>query len=202
LFNLSHSTEKLEIKQYVIIKLSMRLGNNKRGFTLVELMVVVAIISILASIVLISLASARGKTLDSRRVSDIKEIQTSLEEYLNDRGQLPNVGIGPNGENLAYIDNATSTNVAWDALKTELAPYITLPEPPNSTNFDYYAYRSNQRANYNYCLAKPGGGYWELPAHTISYLVAARIQNSYPGFPAFFYYIWGGDYKEVSSCSP
>jgi prepilin-type N-terminal cleavage/methylation domain-containing protein len=192
----------LEIKQYVIIILSMSLENNKSGFTLVELMVVVAIIGILASVVLVSLGSARGKTLDSRRISDIKEIQISLEEYLNDRGQLPNIGIGPSGENIAYIDNSTSSNVAWDALKTELAPYILLPEPPNHTSFDYYAYQSNQRASFNYCIAKPGGGYWELPAHTPSYLVAARIQNSYPGYPAYFYYIFGGDYKEVPSCSP
>ena len=51
------------------------------GFTLLELMVVIAIIGILSAIVLVSLNTARIKARDVRRVTDIKQIQEALELY-------------------------------------------------------------------------------------------------------------------------
>lgn len=59
------------------------------GFTLIELLVVIAIIGILASIIMVSLGSSRAKGRDARRISDIKNIQLSLEEYYNDKLQYP-----------------------------------------------------------------------------------------------------------------
>lgn len=55
--------------------------NRKKGFTLIELLVVIAIIGILSSVVLASLNSAREKSRDARRVSDIKQIQLALELF-------------------------------------------------------------------------------------------------------------------------
>ena len=63
--------------------------NKKKGFTLIELMVVIAIIGILASIVLVSLNSARKKSRDARRLSDIKQLQLALEMYFDSNGHYP-----------------------------------------------------------------------------------------------------------------
>lgn len=52
-----------------------------KGFTLIELLVVIAIIGILSSVVLASLNSARKKSRDARRISDLKQIQLALEMY-------------------------------------------------------------------------------------------------------------------------
>ncbi len=60
---------------------------NKRGFTLIELMVVVAIIGMLSSVVLSSLNTARGKGRDAQRISDIKQLKTALQLYYEDNGQ-------------------------------------------------------------------------------------------------------------------
>ena len=66
---------------------SMRKGRNRMsGFTLIELLVVIAIIGVLASIVLASLNSARKKSRDARRITDIKQIQLALELYFDSQG--------------------------------------------------------------------------------------------------------------------
>lgn len=60
-----------------------------RGFTLVELLVVVAIIGILASIITVSVSGSRARGKDSKRISDIRAIQLALETYFNDNGFYP-----------------------------------------------------------------------------------------------------------------
>lgn len=61
----------------------------ERGFTLIELLVVIAIIGILSSVVLASLNSARQKSRDARRVSDIKQLQVALELSFDSDGNYP-----------------------------------------------------------------------------------------------------------------
>jgi prepilin-type N-terminal cleavage/methylation domain-containing protein len=55
----------------------MKLKN--KGFTLVELLVVIAVIGILSSIVLVSLRNARGKGQDVKIISSVKQIKTIIE---------------------------------------------------------------------------------------------------------------------------
>lgn len=57
-----------------------------KGFTLIELLVVIAIIGVLASIVLASLNSARRKSRDARRITDVKQIQLALELFFDGQG--------------------------------------------------------------------------------------------------------------------
>lgn len=64
-------------------------NKNQRGFTLIELLVVIAIIGLLASVVLLALNSARSKARDARRVSDVRQIMSALELYLNDCNSYP-----------------------------------------------------------------------------------------------------------------
>lgn len=67
----------------------MRLYRHQRGFTLIELLTVIAIIGILASIIMVSLSSAKSKSRDSRRQADLKSIQLALSLYYNDNGMYP-----------------------------------------------------------------------------------------------------------------
>jgi len=61
----------------------------KRGFTLIEMMIVVAIIAILSGVILTGLNSARKQARDSRRMADIKNIQAQLEVYYNSANSYP-----------------------------------------------------------------------------------------------------------------
>ena len=67
---------------------------NKKGFTLIELLVVIAIIGVLSSIVIASLGNSRKLARDTKRITEIKQLQTALEMYYNDTGRYPNDGGG------------------------------------------------------------------------------------------------------------
>ena len=62
---------------------------NKKGFTLIELLVVIAIIGLLSTLAVVALGSARTKARDSKRLSDLKQIQTALELYYTDKAAYP-----------------------------------------------------------------------------------------------------------------
>lgn len=63
--------------------------STKKGFTLIELLVVIAIIGILSSVVIASMNSARRKSRDARRISDIANIKTALEMYYDASQSYP-----------------------------------------------------------------------------------------------------------------
>ena len=57
----------------------MKYFSNRKGFTIVELMVVIAIIGILTAIVTANFTQSRAKARDAKRVSDLAQIQLTLE---------------------------------------------------------------------------------------------------------------------------
>ncbi len=60
------------------------------GFTIIELLIVIAIIGILATLVLTNFQGAQAKGRDTTRKSDINSIYQKLEEYYNENGSYPN----------------------------------------------------------------------------------------------------------------
>ena len=63
--------------------------SNERGFTLVELMVVVAIISLLAAVVIPNFVHARAQAAVSATEANMKQIATALELYYADNQTYP-----------------------------------------------------------------------------------------------------------------
>jgi prepilin-type N-terminal cleavage/methylation domain-containing protein len=63
--------------------------NQNKGFTLIEILIVVAIIAILASVVLVGLGPTQQAGRDARRLSDLHEIQNGLELFYNKCGYYP-----------------------------------------------------------------------------------------------------------------
>lgn len=80
----------------------------KKGFTLIELMIVIAIIGILTSIGIVSFSSARAKANDAKRKEDLRQIQLALESYANDNGRYPQAGSCAYGSNCYVYSTAGS----------------------------------------------------------------------------------------------
>ncbi len=60
-----------------------------RGFTLIELLIVVAIISILATLLMANFIGVMQRARDGQRKSDLRQIQSALELYRSDQGGYP-----------------------------------------------------------------------------------------------------------------
>jgi prepilin-type N-terminal cleavage/methylation domain-containing protein len=100
-----------------------------KGFTLVELLVSIAIIAILTGIVFSATERSRSRARDARRVSDIAQIQVALE---------------------AYYDQTPVGNRSYPTAISDLVNANFLPSTPSDPKGGAYSY--NRVAQTSYCL--------------------------------------------------
>lgn len=67
----------------------MRKLFNFKGFTLVELLIVIAIIGVLSALLMANFIGVRQRARDAQRKSDLRQIQAALELYRSDLGGYP-----------------------------------------------------------------------------------------------------------------
>lgn len=153
------------------MKLKQKFGKKEIGFTLVEVLVVVAIIAVISSILLLSVQKYKMRSRDAQRISDLNKIVGALELYYSDHHYFPPSACGYDCSfPRSYSYDATS----WTALATALQPYLAkLPvDPINSTcqpqvdNCYSYSYADVGRNSF-----APGfdlTGQLETPGHPLS----------------------------------
>ena len=64
--------------------------NLKRSFTLIEFLVVIAIIGVLAALAMTTMTQGRAKARDARRLADTASLKKALEMYFLDNADYPN----------------------------------------------------------------------------------------------------------------
>lgn len=103
------------------------------GFTLVEMLVVISIIGVLASLTLVSFTSTQKSARDTQRKSDLKQYATALEGYASSGNGL--------------YPERSSTVSAQSTLCTDLA-ITSCPQDPKeiSDATYYYKYQSDGAA--------------------------------------------------------
>jgi len=72
-----------------MMELMIRTRKLQAGFTLIELIVVMAIMGLLIAVTASSFQTSRIKGKDAKRKSDLKQMQNALEAYMNDHGKYP-----------------------------------------------------------------------------------------------------------------
>lgn len=122
--------------------------NRARGFTLLEILLVVGIIAILAGIVIVAINPARqlAQVRNTERRSDIKQIDSAVKQFYIDKGYYPAsttlttslTEICATGDNTATVDCDTDNLVDL----SELVPtYITsIPVDPKATTVNGSGY--------------------------------------------------------------
>ncbi|HLD31003.1 MAG TPA: prepilin-type N-terminal cleavage/methylation domain-containing protein [Patescibacteria group bacterium] len=84
---------------------------NKKGFTLIEILVVVAIVGLLAVLAVVALNSARKNARDIERVGSMKQVQVEMERVFS--------------ENNSYeLSGCTTSGVAVSSCTTPLSNYL------------------------------------------------------------------------------
>lgn len=112
-------------------------SSHERGFTLVELMVVITIIAILSAISIVALSTVAQNGRDAKRKTDLKVVQSSLEYYFADQGYYP--AEVPFGNQLQFTD----------AQGNKKTYYNKLPQDP-SYSYQCTPYASGKCSTY--CL--------------------------------------------------
>jgi len=119
---------------------------NLRGFTFIELSLVILLAVALVSIVIWGFQSSRAKGRDSRRVSDLADLRTALQLYYIDEG------VYPEQEQWCSLERAeTDTEVEEEFIpcsnfKTAMEPYLGQNIPgdplyPKKEGAKIYSYR-------------------------------------------------------------
>lgn len=110
----------------------------KKGFTLIELLVVIAIIALLSTLSVVALNSARVKSRDARRLSDIKQIRTALEMYFDQNDKYPETDGGIVIGGAAADFDCLSSNGLGVKPCTSTVYLETIPGDPRGGSNPYY----------------------------------------------------------------
>ncbi len=134
----------------------------RRGFTLVELMIVITVIAILATIAVVSFSRVQKQARDTKRKGDVRALATALQAYFTERNTYP-------------------ATASWS---TELAPtYIPLVpvNPPGDNLVGTYSYAVNSTTNvFGLCIGQEavsgGSSYWNVTSsNTGGYLTTSCV---------------------------
>jgi len=140
----------------------------KKGFTLIELMVVVLIVGLLSGLVIVNVNNSRIAARDAKRMADIGSVAAALASY--------------------YADNRVYPNGDYSAMTTTLKNNsnisLTPADPINDATY-YYDYQTY-----------PSGCTADCVSYYLRARVENQNNRTVPGGPPYYYVIKNGDVSD------
>lgn len=127
------------------------LKNDSKGYTLVQLAVVIAILGILTSVSVPVYLNARGKAQDSLAVSTLEAMKTSFEMYAVKNGHYP-----PDVYTITNLLIALSRDFPYN-VKIDGSAGSLVSVTTNATGSAYYVYAIGRDANHYFGLSQNSG---------------------------------------------
>ncbi len=145
-------------------------SKHKFGFSLIELLVVISILAILATIGLVFYGKITAKVRDLRRMSDLAAIRSAVEMYYSATGTFP--GPGNCGHNTpSWINWSNCNNGKWEEEDNDIVAILEgggyikkmpvdpknkggppdLSGEPENYNYGYRAWPEGASATYYLC---------------------------------------------------
>ena len=116
--------------QFLVLMLTMKTFYNKKGFTLVELLVAISIMATLMAILVPNLMGSRQRARDAKKIEDLSAVKTGLRLYYNDNQSYPGT-----------VDGLADTD-----LSDVLLDYV-----PGIVGVGYTYYRNNSGDGFALC---------------------------------------------------
>jgi prepilin-type N-terminal cleavage/methylation domain-containing protein len=101
-------------------------ANRQRGFTIVELLIVIVVIAILAAITVVAYNGIQSRAFNSRVQSDVKNVQKIVEAYNAINGSYPSTG------GLSTV--RTDANCTGGSQQADWVPSVTETLPQSNAN--------------------------------------------------------------------
>ena len=122
--------------------------NNKKAFTLIEILVVIVILAVMAAIVIIAINPFRqtANVRNAQRQSDIYAIYSATNQYLIDKSVLPS-SIGTTALEICRTNASNCVGMADLSVLNESSRYlVSIPIDPKSTSTNgtgYFIYKTS-----------------------------------------------------------
>ena len=177
----------------------------KKAFTLIELLIVVAIIAILAAIAVPNFLEAQTRSKVTRCKSDMRTISVALESYMVDWNKFP--FDGSNAKDTAkfsywHLPYILTTPIAYTTIKDFTDPFVSTKGTQLSRNLRYvntdatwnaiaWSDYSSGSSNGQYVpLYESQFGKWRLSSYGPDGILSNGSQTAYN--PPTWYFLYNG----------
>lgn len=125
----------------------------QKGFTIVELLIVIVIIGILAALVFVQFNNTQSKARDAERKADIRQLSGKLAEYNAENGSYPAVSLanlcGPtlDGVPTPTCEDPRSGNAPYEYVPLEADGTTTCTTEGQCSKYRLVAHLENDQEN-------------------------------------------------------